>query len=212
MISHANPEDDEVTVWLAAQLAIDGYQVWTDKARFLVGEYFWPTVDPIIRDQSLKVVYVLSHTSNRLSPVRGFNKELELALQIERGMQKANPSEQVRFVLPIAVDDLQTSAYNIHFSGKDVLPFRDWAQGYATLRRVLEEDNVPRFSSIGAPAVAEWWNRYRGVDEGLKQETHTLFSNQFPITSVPEHFYVHNIRYFGESQRVDVDLDSQIAI
>lgn len=212
MISHANPEDDEVAVWLATQLAIDGYQVWCDKAQFLVGEHFWATVDPIIRDHAVKVIFVLSRISNQLTPVRGFNKELDLALQIERQIQKSNLSKQIRFLLPLAVDDLPTSDYNIHFTGRDVLSFRDWAAGFATLRRALQQDSVPRCTTIGASVVAEWWSGYRSVDEGLTTETHTLFSNQFPITAVPEHFYVHNIQYFGDSQHVDVSLDAPVAV
>jgi hypothetical protein len=32
-ISHANPEDNDFTRWLALQLAEDGYGVWSDLAK-----------------------------------------------------------------------------------------------------------------------------------------------------------------------------------
>ena len=30
LLSHANPEDNEFTLWLALQLANEGYRVWCD--------------------------------------------------------------------------------------------------------------------------------------------------------------------------------------
>jgi hypothetical protein len=36
-LSHANPEDNEFTLWLALQLAKEGYKVWCDLTGFLGG-------------------------------------------------------------------------------------------------------------------------------------------------------------------------------
>src|SRR5256885_721758 len=82
MISHANPEDDDLALWLATQLANEGYKVWCDKVQFLAGEQFWSDIDPIIRTRAYKVVYVLSRTSNELG-LRGFSKELNLAVTMQ---------------------------------------------------------------------------------------------------------------------------------
>ncbi|HET6179083.1 MAG TPA: hypothetical protein VFE61_19295 [Candidatus Sulfotelmatobacter sp.] len=38
LLSHANPEDNEFTLWLALQLANDGYRVWCDLTKLLGGE------------------------------------------------------------------------------------------------------------------------------------------------------------------------------
>src|SRR5689334_2341224 len=89
LVSHANPEDDEVSIWLATQLAAQGYQVWCDKVNFIVGEHFWSTIDPVIREHAIKVVYVLSRTSNDIVSQRGFVKELDLALSVEKQIAKA---------------------------------------------------------------------------------------------------------------------------
>jgi TIR domain len=42
-ISHANPEDNDFTTWLAARLALAGYEVWSDITKLIGGEVFWLT-------------------------------------------------------------------------------------------------------------------------------------------------------------------------
>lgn len=44
-ISHATPEDNEFTVWLASRLQMLGYKVWIDKNALLGGEKFWEEID-----------------------------------------------------------------------------------------------------------------------------------------------------------------------
>src|SRR6266852_9274150 len=77
MISHANPEDNEFTLWLALQLAREGYRVWTDLTDLLGGESFWSDIEQVIRTRAVKFIYVLSRVSNEAN--RGFRKELHLA-------------------------------------------------------------------------------------------------------------------------------------
>lgn len=63
-ISHAYPEDNEFTRWLALRLAVEGYPVWCDLTKLLGGEDFWRSVEKIIRQKALKVLFVLSESSN----------------------------------------------------------------------------------------------------------------------------------------------------
>ena len=202
MISHANPEDNEITLWLSTQLAAQGYQVWCDKAQFTVGEHFWGTIDPVIRDHAIKIVYVLSRTSNEITSQRGFVKELDLALNIERQLTKQYSHWKHPFVLPIGVDDLPTKDYMIHFSGKNVLPFRNWAEGFQSLLSALVEDRVPNFQEVNKDTVTAWWQSFRGVREGEKREEHSLASNEYPITQIPQSFYAHVLQYLGDSTRI----------
>src|ERR1022692_3173082 len=64
LLSHANPEDNEFTLWLALQLANHGYKVWSDLTKLLGGEVFWDKIEDVIRNGAAKVLYVLSRTSN----------------------------------------------------------------------------------------------------------------------------------------------------
>ena len=64
LLSHANPEDNEFTLWLALQLANEGYRVWCDLTKLLGGEVFWDDIEEVIKTRAVKVLYVLSRTSN----------------------------------------------------------------------------------------------------------------------------------------------------
>ena len=63
LLSHANPEDNEFTLWLALQLANEGYRVWCDLTKLLGGEVFWDNIEEVIKARAVKVLYVLSRTS-----------------------------------------------------------------------------------------------------------------------------------------------------
>lgn len=194
MISHANPEDDDVAIWLATQLASEGYKVWCDKVHFLAGEQFWADIDEVIRTRACKVIFVLSRTSNELG-YRGFTKELNLALTLQRSLVKTHPTTAAfrRFLLPIAKDHLPTAEYNVHFvGGTNVLPFQSWAQGFSTLLTVLRKDRVPRFRGNTPAAVKNWWNSYRNPSQGRMERRHKLASNFFRFAKWPEYFVVRD--------------------
>jgi hypothetical protein len=76
LLSHANPEDNELTLWLALQLANEGYRVWCDLTKLLGGEVFWDDIEEVIKSRAVKVLYVLSRTSNTKD---GSLKELHFA-------------------------------------------------------------------------------------------------------------------------------------
>lgn len=195
MISHANPEDDDLAIWLATQLANEGYKVWCDKVQFLAGEQFWTDIDKAIRVRAYKVIYILSRVSNELG-LRGFTKELNLAMTIQRGLVKQHGagSSHRRFVLPIAKDDLPTAEYNVHFiGGTNVLPFQSWASGFTMLRSVLKQDKTPKFKQNRPSIVKDWWNSYRSVSQGKQDKKHKVASNFFPLVSWPELLFIHTL-------------------
>src|SRR5208283_2138521 len=70
-VSHANPEDNEFSRWLALQLAKEGYPVWCDLTKLLGGEDFWINIEEAIRTRSSKFLFVLSRTSNsKIGPLQ----------------------------------------------------------------------------------------------------------------------------------------------
>lgn len=196
MISHANPEDDDLAIWLATQLASEGYKVWCDKVQFLAGEQFWADIDDVIRTRACKVIYILSRTSNELG-FRGFTKELNLALTLQRSLVRAHPKSAAfrRFLVPIAKDHLPTSEYNVHFAGgTNVLPFQSWAQGFSTLLTVLRKDRVLRFRGNTPAAVKSWWNSYRSPSQGRMERRHKLASNFFRFAKWPQYLIIRDRR------------------
>src|ERR1700733_907301 len=181
-ISHAAPEDNDVAVWLTAHLAREGYHVWCDLPRLLGGERFWAEIEARIRDEAVKVLYILSKTSNGDSD-RGFRKELHLA-DSESKRHLANGSKD--FLIPIAVDDLRSADYNVYVHQRNATQFQDgWAIGFAKLLKKLKQDKVPkRMPRGGERAVAEWWDKFRSSSKGVKKRPTEFLSNWFPITSL----------------------------
>lgn len=43
-ISHATPEDNDFSIWIASRLEMLGHKVWVDKEGLLGGERFWMTI------------------------------------------------------------------------------------------------------------------------------------------------------------------------
>lgn len=89
-ISHAAPEDNVFSRWLGAKLELAGYLVWHDLARLKGGDLFWGKIEAAIREDSFRVVAVVSKVSihkqgvknewavavlgNRATPAIGLNR------------------------------------------------------------------------------------------------------------------------------------------
>jgi TIR domain-containing protein len=204
MISHANPEDNEFTLWLALQLTREGYKVWSDVTDFVGGEQFWSDIEHVIRNRAAKFVYVLTRTSNESN--RGFRKELHLADSEARRIVKDHP----RFVLPIAIDDLPASDYNVYVQQLNCVRSRDWSSGLRELLKRLRRDRVPRFSEFNPNTVSSWWRQFRSARAGITRKPDTYLSNWFPIEALPDKVFWHTLENTtGESPALDFDLSFQ---
>jgi hypothetical protein len=136
LLSHANPEDNEFTLWLALQLANEGYRVWCDLTKLLGGEVFWDNIEDAIKTRAAKVLYILSRTSNAKD---GPLKELHFA----QGVAKRDKLKD--FVIPLHIDDLLHGDVTIEISRINTVQFeQSWGAGLAKLLEKLEEDNVPK--------------------------------------------------------------------
>ena len=67
-IRHAAPEDNDFTRWLGAKLELAGYRVWHDVARLKGGDIFWDKIEAAIRDESFRMVAVISKVSIHKPP------------------------------------------------------------------------------------------------------------------------------------------------
>lgn len=185
-ISHANPEDNDFTRWLALQLAKDGFGVWCDLAKLLGGENFWKDAEAAIRNHTVKFLYVLSRTSNVKD---GPRNELQIAVNV----LKTNKSLQ-NFVVPLHIDDLPHSETNVLLTSINAVAFeKSWAKGYAQLVEVLERDKVPKKPNFNPAAVSTWWRGQFSAERGVKSEPETYLSNLLPIRSAPEAVWLHTL-------------------
>lgn len=184
-LSHANPEDNEFTLWLALQLAREGYPVWCDLTKLLGGEDFWKDIQRAIRERTQKFVYVLSKTSNtKDGPLR----ELTVAQNVARNHGLHD------FVIPAHIDDLPHREITIEIARLNVVGFkRGWADGLAKLLEKFEEDGVTKDARFGPQAVTSWWRTHFDAQSGVVDEPDECFSNWFRIQSLPEHLYFHKM-------------------
>lgn len=197
-ISHANPEDNEFTLWLALRLAREGYPVWCDLTKLLGGETFWRDIESALRDRTIKFLFVLSRNSNSKE---GVLNELDLALGLERRQKLPD------FVIPLRLDSLPHNDIQIQIRRKNAIDFSaSWASGFSQLLRKLTEDSVPRDARFDANAVNSWWQEARQGDELLKNESDSHVSNWFPLTQMPQAIYVHTLRSNIERRRTAWDL------
>lgn len=185
-VSHANPEDNEFTRWLALQLAKDGYGVWCDLTKLLGGENFWKDAEEAIRTRTIKFIYVLSRTSNVKD---GPRNELQIAKNVARQDNSLH-----NFVIPLHIDNLPHSEINVLLTSTNAVPFdKSWARGYTQLLEVLEREQVPKKRNFNAAAVTSWWREQFSAERGLKREPDTYLSNLIPILSMPQSLWLHTL-------------------
>lgn len=182
-VSHANPEDNQFCRWLSLRLAREGYPVWLDLKHLLGGEDFWKEIEETIRKRAIKVLYVLSRTSNTKP---GVLKELALAQTVA----KLNKFRD--FVVPLKIDDIPYPDINIDIHRLNAIQFEDsWAQGFQQLLLKLEQDGVQKDERFTPDAVTTWWRTQFSADAGVVREPEECLSNWFEIIRLPEKLYCH---------------------
>lgn len=185
-LSHANPEDNEFTLWLSLRLAREGYPVWCDLTRLLGGEDFWKEADKTIREGTIKFLYVLSKTSNTKD---GPLQELAVAKKVARKHRLKD------FVIPLVVDDLPTGEFNAELTRLTAIFFnKGRATGLKVLLDKLEAEKVPKEKeSYCARTINEWWKTKYSAETGVVNCAEEYLSNWFEI-KMPDNLYFYKIR------------------
>lgn len=180
-ISHANPEDNAFTQWLALQLTRSGYKVWCDLSQFTGGENMWQEIEVTLRQKTAKFIFVISRTSNSKS---GTIAELTLARTLAR--------EREDFIIPVRVDDLPFGEMNIHLGPLMVVDFTPgWHAGLNQLLKKLSKDSVPRALQNGPNEVTQLWRKQYPEHKGLSDQKEDYASNLFHIEELPKTIYLH---------------------
>ncbi len=202
-LSHANPEDNDFTQWLALQLRREGYNAWSDLTCLPAGNIFWRTIEAIIRNQTMKFIYVLSRTSNEKE---GPLQELQVALNVEKQSGKSN------FIVPIIIDDLPYGDVNILLGRRNIISFTDsWAEGLRRLLEHFKESGIPKDSGMTPDSVASWWRTKFGSSAGLVSQAEQYISNWLPVKSMPQQLYFHEISAEPELREPYLRLEDLVA-
>lgn len=182
-ISHAS-EDNEFTLWLALQLAKEGYGVWCDLTKLLGGEDWPQEINQALQKRTQKFLFVLSKYSNQKHDPLG---ELTTAFNIAKKEKLKN------FIVPLKVDALELSQTDFRLQNIQSISFTSWPTGLRQLLKILERDNVNKNVSFTPNAVSQWWQNYKSVDSVISDATELLFSNWYPIVSYPQCLHLHHI-------------------
>ena len=185
-LSHANPEDDLITGWLALQLAREGYAVWSDLTKLLGGEAFWDDIQAAIEYRTVKFLYVLSRSSNCKD---GPLAELTVARDVERKLKLRD------FIIPLHIDDLPHNEMHILLRRLNTIPFRkSWAAGLNQLVQKLRKQRVPTKRTFGPKAVNEWWKSHFSAETGIQRRREEVLSNYFDLERLPENINIHALK------------------
>jgi hypothetical protein len=189
-LSHATPEDNYFAGWLTAKLALMGYDVWCELRELKGGEDFWRNIEQIVRQNSVKFLFVVSGASVQKHGVR---QELALAEKIrDRG----------DFIIPLRIGDVAHGDLPIELIRLNVIDFTDnWAGGLGKLLEKLEKDQVLRTEAIDSAQILQSWKFALSINDNiLKNRDETYRSNWFEY-SLPKAIYLHK-----PSNLADVDV------
>jgi hypothetical protein len=156
-ISHATPQDNDFAIWLASRLEMLGYKTWIDKNGLLGGEKFWQTIQNVIKDNAIKILFVYS------ANIRDANENLKDGIDKELSYAESIASQEnvSDFIIPLHIDNSQFNAF-IGSNRLNHIPFNEnWADGLKQLLKKLEKDNVPKVINIQESSFSEWYeNEY----------------------------------------------------
>ena len=125
------------------------------------GEDFWRDIEQVIRQETVKFVYILSRTSNSK---QGSLDELSVARAVQDQQHLRD------FIIPVRIDDLPFSDINIELKRLNAIDFSaGWATGLKQLLQEFEADAVPRDATPGPAAVRQWC-----VEEQACQRSSTI--------------------------------------
>ncbi|MES2773885.1 MAG: toll/interleukin-1 receptor domain-containing protein [Bacteroidota bacterium] len=185
-ISHANPEDNRFATWLYFKLLGIGYDVWCEIKTLRPGEYFWDKIEGLIRNETVKFLFVASADS--AIKRGGMSDEFEFARSIERekGFE--------RFIYVLKVDDTPSNARIGQHRINHIDFSQSWLTGLNILLKELKDDLIHQNTSDFSLVKNQWKNLVEDHELIIDQEE-TYTSNKFPI-ELPKFLYCHAFKGF----------------
>lgn len=195
-ISHATPEDNEFTIWLASRLQLLGYKVWIDKNALIGGEKFWEEIGKVIRHDTAKFLLVYSENicqRDEAGAIQeeklkdGIYKEFSHAESISKSLKIDD------FIILLNVDNAK---YNL-FIGADRLNqisfYQNWAEGFRQLEKKLVRDSIPKNQSIMDTNFIRWYEeQYKQVRKVYKTEEY-YYCSWWPLGTLPEKIFIYKV-------------------
>ncbi len=181
-IGHANPEDNEFTLWLRSKLINEGYKVECDLTFLLGGENdYWKSLQELLESGTIK--YLLVYSKNTFLK-QGVIDEWEQAKAVgsDTGIQD--------FRIVCKIDDVSFSS-RIGLNVMNQIRFdRSWSIGLKQVLRKLRRDQVPRGAKNNY-SVDDWFKNRYTTEYNLKKKNESYYSNWFELPELPETLFIH---------------------
>lgn len=199
-ISHATPQDNEFSIWLASRLQMMGYDVWIDRNALLGGEKFWELIDQVLRHKTIRFLLVYSQNilfENQPGILKdGIYKEISLAESI---------GKQEHLIDLMILLNIDRSNYNL-FIGADRLNqinfYHNWADGLKQLLNKLEKDNIQKTDQNTSLSLASWYENVYTTKGGIIDKKELYYTCWWPIKQLPKYFYM--FQFESEGQAVEL--------
>ena len=197
-ISHATPQDNDFSIWLASRLEMLGYKTWIDKNGLLGGEPFWQTIQNVIKNDAVKILFVYSKN------IRDANENLKVGIDKELSYAESIASqEQIDdFIIPLRIDNSQFNAF-IGSNRLNHIPFEtNWADGLKQLLKKLEKDNVPKATDIKESSFSEWYENEYISNCSIIDRNELFYTSWWQVAEMPQKFYMH--QFHNEKQAKEI--------
>lgn len=171
-------EDRAVAEWLTLKLTAEGYRVWCDRFKILGGERYPQHINHAIREQTFRVLALISRRSLEKYDV---SKERKLALDISKEREED-------FVIPLDLEGLRPSDRGFELSDLDCIPFTNWASGLDRLLKKLRSLDAPRPVVNDGPRFAA--ETFLPADV-LLQQSEIVYTNCFLFRDIPERVHLY---------------------
>jgi hypothetical protein len=179
-ISHANPEDNEFTIWLGSHLSGAGYEVWADVFKLRGGQDWARKLEHALRERTCKVLLVGTPWGVEKQGVRN---EIQIASDVAHRIQDKE------FVIPLRLQPFEAPFQIVHAQYIDFI--KGWRQGLAELLGTLVEYSVPHTQSFHAESIENWRAVQLVKARTVQRIPENLISNWIRIAQWP-----NSIRYF----------------
>src|SRR5271154_5940408 len=199
-ISHATPDDNDFARWLGSRLIGHGYTVWSDILRLKGGTPFWLGIEDARRQQTIKMIYVISRAS--IHPIRtGVRTELSVADTMKKAL--SDPE----FIIPVRIDDTPFGDFPIQVHQLNAIDFsRGGVPKLLELLDTLETARVPRNHGDRTEEFERWRSTMASADRQVEVAEEWVLTNLLPITELPGS--ITFFEYEGDNTKFDNALKS----
>ncbi len=172
LITHANPEDNAITTWLAARLSSAGYRVWVDLSELRGGTDFWSEIDYQLRNRAAKQIVLISEHISK----PGVQKELAIGDIV--GKQLGDPG----FMIPVRISNVSFAAFPPELVRRNAHnAYPHWADALIPLFKDLKEAQVPKQEFPDASFIEQLITAREEGRKIVEQKPEVLLSNWFEL-------------------------------